>query len=57
MNYFFYYYLKTGIEFRESSYVIKNKNSRELKAGMIINLVLGLQNIEDSTATNEKNKM
>jgi len=24
---------------------------------MIINLVLGLQNIEDTTATNEKNKV
>jgi len=47
----------TGIEFRESTYVIKNKNNRELKAGMIINLVLGLQNIEDTTATNEKNKV
>jgi len=53
------YFLKnigfvTGIEFRESSYIIKNKNNRELKAGMIINLVLGLHNIEDPTATNEK---
>jgi nucleosome binding factor SPN SPT16 subunit len=37
----------TGIEFRESSFVIGPKTQRPLKTGMTVNLVLGFQSLED----------
>ena len=37
-----------GLEFRESSYLLSSKTERILKADMVFNLSLGLQNLEDS---------
>lgn len=46
-----------GLEFRESDYVINAKNNRELKAGMIFNLAIGLQELDNPEATNSKGKI
>ncbi|KAI8806842.1 FACT complex subunit SPT16 N-terminal lobe domain-containing protein [Cladochytrium replicatum] len=35
-----------GIEFREPAYVLSATNNRPLKTGMILNLILGLENLE-----------
>jgi nucleosome binding factor SPN SPT16 subunit len=36
-----------GLEFREASYLLSSKTERTLKADMVFNLSLGLQNLED----------
>ena len=46
-----------GLEFRESDYVINAKNVRELKKGMIFNLSVGLQELDNPEATNPKGKI
>ncbi|RKP24079.1 FACT complex subunit-domain-containing protein, partial [Syncephalis pseudoplumigaleata] len=43
-----------GIEFRESLYVINAKNTRKLEPGMVINLSVGLQNLELANASDPK---
>lgn len=46
-----------GIEFRESSYSINSKNTKEFKPGMVFNLIVGFQNLENPKATDEEGKM
>lgn len=46
------YFLKsigfgTGMEFRDSAYLLSAKNSRKLRSGMVFCLSLGLQGLED----------
>ena len=47
---------KTGLEFRESAYVIGPKNARELFKGMSINLAIGFSDLENSEASDKKSK-
>lgn len=47
----------TGIEFRESNYVISPKNSRSLINGMVVNLTIGFQNLEIASAKDSRNKI
>ncbi len=35
------------MEFRDSSYLISAKNNRKLKKGMVFNLALGFQDLEE----------
>lgn len=46
-----------GLEFRESDYVINAKNSRELRQGMVFNLAVGLQEVDNPEASNSKGKI
>ncbi|CAG8585817.1 6383_t:CDS:10 [Funneliformis mosseae] len=46
-----------GIEFRESAYSINSKNTKEFKHGMVFNLFIGFQNLENPKATDEKGKI
>ncbi|CAB4485087.1 unnamed protein product [Rhizophagus irregularis] len=46
-----------GIEFRESAYSINAKSTKEFKAGMVFNLSVGFQNLENSKATDEESKI
>ncbi|KAF9107211.1 FACT complex subunit spt16 [Mortierella sp. AM989] len=46
----------TGLEFRESSYLLNGKNVRELQRDMIFSLAVGFQDIENPKATDEKSK-
>ncbi len=46
-----------GIEFRESAFSINSKNTKEFKPGMVFNLLIGFQNLENPKATDEKGKM
>lgn len=46
-----------GIEFRESSYVLNPKNSRELKNGMVLNLSLGFADLENPKPTDKRSKI
>ncbi|KAJ3276374.1 FACT complex subunit spt16 [Terramyces sp. JEL0728] len=46
----------TGIEFRESNYLLGPKNSKPLKSGMVLNLVIGFQNLENKSS-DPKNKV
>lgn len=46
-----------GLEFRESEYVINAKNNRELRQGMIFNLAIGLQELDNPEATSSKGKI
>lgn len=46
------YFLKsigfgTGMEFRDSTYLLSSKNARKLRSGMVLCLSLGLQGLED----------
>ncbi|KAI9595339.1 FACT complex subunit spt16 [Syncephalis fuscata] len=43
-----------GIEFRESLYVINAKNTRKIEPGMVINLSVGLQNLEIPNSSDTK---
>ena len=36
-----------GLEFRDSAYILSAKNSRKIKSGMIFNLTLGFQDLEE----------
>ncbi|KAF9174824.1 FACT complex subunit spt16 [Mortierella sp. AD011] len=46
----------TGLEFRESNYLLNGKNTRELQRDMIFSLAVGFQDIENPKATDEKSK-
>lgn len=39
----------TGIEYREAAQVLNGKNERKVESGMIFNITVGLQNLEDKT--------
>ena len=43
-----------GIEFRDSTTLINNKNTRMLKAGMTLNVSIGFQNLENPNVKNPK---
>ncbi|KAI9304410.1 FACT complex subunit-domain-containing protein [Cunninghamella echinulata] len=45
-----------GIEFRESNYVLNSKNLRELKSGMVLNVSIGFDGLENKEATDERSK-
>jgi len=45
-----------GIEFRESTLVLNAKNERVLRSGMVVNLVLGFQNLETKETEDLRNK-
>ena len=45
-----------GLEYRESNFVINAKNDQEIQEGMIFNVIIGFQNLENSAA-NGKEKM
>jgi nucleosome binding factor SPN SPT16 subunit len=45
-----------GIEFRESAYTLNGKNNRRLQKGMVINLILGLQNMTNSKTADPLNR-
>ncbi len=38
---------QTGMEFRDSTYLLSPKNGRQLKANMVFCLSLGFQDLED----------
>jgi nucleosome binding factor SPN SPT16 subunit len=38
---------KMGLEFRDSSYLLSPKNTRTLKTGMVLNLSLGFQDLQE----------
>ena len=40
-------FTQTGMEFRDSAYLISAKNTRQLKKDMIVNLTLGFQDLEE----------
>ncbi|KAI8362394.1 FACT complex subunit spt16 [Mortierella sp. GBAus27b] len=46
----------TGLEFRESNYLLNGKNTKELQRDMIFSLSVGFQDIENSSATDERSK-
>ncbi|CAG8546885.1 17200_t:CDS:10, partial [Cetraspora pellucida] len=46
-----------GIEFRESAYNLNQRNTKELKAGMMLNLFIGFIDLENPKATDEKSKI
>lgn len=48
---------KTGLEFRESMYVLGPKCSLPVKPGMVINLSMGFMNLEISSQQDPKKKM
>ena len=41
---------QTGLEFRESALVINEKTTHELQSGMVLNLLIGLQDIPNPSA-------
>ncbi|CAG8786131.1 8461_t:CDS:10, partial [Gigaspora margarita] len=45
-----------GIEFRESAYNFNQKNTKVLKAGMVLNLFIGFLDLENPKASDEKSK-
>lgn len=45
-----------GIEFREASYVLNAKNTRELKNGMILNVQVGFSDLENPKAKDARGK-
>ena len=48
---------QTGLEFREGALVINEKNTRELKSGMVLNVALGLQNVPNPASTTDKDRV
>ncbi|KAI8060590.1 FACT complex subunit-domain-containing protein [Gongronella butleri] len=46
-----------GIEFRETTYALTQKNMKEIKAGMVFNLALGFENLENKDASDPKAKI
>ena len=48
--------MQTGLEFRESAFVISDKGTRELKAGMVLNLFIGFQNIPNPDGKTEEER-
>lgn len=56
------YFLKnvgwgTGIEFRDNTLLLNEKNPHVLKEGMTLNVVIGFQNIPNDDATDAKSKV
>ncbi|KAI9199412.1 FACT complex subunit-domain-containing protein [Polychytrium aggregatum] len=45
-----------GLEFRESNYMLSPKNPRELKADMVLNLILGFEGLENPDAADARDK-
>lgn len=39
--------MQMGMEFRDSAYLLSAKNSRKLRTGMVFNLALGFQDLEE----------
>lgn len=46
----------TGLEFRESAFQLNSKSEQVFRAGMVFNLALGLENLEDKDATDSRGK-
>ena len=46
----------TGLEFRESAFQLNAKSEQVFRAGMVFNLALGLENLEDKDATDSRGK-
>jgi len=46
----------TGLEFRESAFQLNLKSEQVFRAGMVFNLALGLENLEDKEATDSRGK-
>ncbi|KAF9962002.1 FACT complex subunit spt16 [Mortierella alpina] len=46
----------TGLEFRESSYLLNSKNPKELQRDMIFSVSVGFQDIDNPKATDDKSK-
>ncbi|KAG0040989.1 FACT complex subunit spt16 [Podila clonocystis] len=46
----------TGLEFRESSYLLSGKNAKELQQNMIFSLSVGFQDIDNPNAPDEQSK-
>jgi nucleosome binding factor SPN SPT16 subunit len=46
----------TGLEFRESAFQLSAKSEQVFRAGMVFNLALGLENLEDKDATDSRGK-
>ncbi|KAL1917850.1 uncharacterized protein VTP21DRAFT_3684 [Calcarisporiella thermophila] len=46
-----------GIEFRESNYTINLKNPRVLKSGMVLNLSIGFQDLENPEPSDSRGKI
>ncbi|KAF9916544.1 FACT complex subunit spt16, partial [Lobosporangium transversale] len=46
----------TGLEFRESSYLLSSKNTKELQRDMIFSVSVGFQDIENPKAADERSK-
>jgi nucleosome binding factor SPN SPT16 subunit len=46
-----------GIEFQESLFTINAKNERVVEAGMVFNLTVGFQNLENPSAIDKKKKI
>lgn len=45
--------IQTGIDYRESTYVINSKSIKSLKENMVFNLALGFANIPDPVNKNK----
>merc|ERR1719506_2342690 len=45
-----------GLEFRESGTTLNTKNTKEITAGMVFNLVIGVKDLERLNETDEKKK-
>ena len=41
------YSSQMGLEFRDSAYLLSAKNGRKIKSGMVFNLMLGFQDLEE----------
>ncbi|KAF9359172.1 FACT complex subunit spt16 [Mortierella sp. NVP85] len=46
----------TGLEFRESNYLLNGKNMKELQRDMIFSLSVGFQDIDNNNASDERSK-
>src|SRR4051812_26012353 len=46
-----------GIEFRESQYTLTPKNTKELRSGMVFNLSIGFQGVENPKPSDDKGKL
>ncbi|KAJ3168124.1 FACT complex subunit spt16 [Irineochytrium annulatum] len=46
-----------GIEFKESTYALATKSTKALKNGMVVNLSLGFQNLENPETKDSRNKV
>lgn len=46
----------TGLEFRDASFVLNAKNTRSVEEGMVFNVALGLENLENPRAKSAKER-